>query len=98
MATKDDIDYIDINSFTQIATREELTDLILTKNRIKFVLEGRQLVLIIDSGNFYCLDEFCYHAGGPLSLGKSMDNCLDSMFIFISKYHTYHLVDCSLLM
>lgn len=72
MATNDDKDYTDIHSFTQIATRDELTNLILTKNKIKFVLEGRQLVLIKDSDSFYCLDEFCYHAGGPLSLGKSI--------------------------
>ena len=81
MATNDD--YIDIHSFTQISTREELTNLILKKNKIKFVLEGRQLVLIKDSDNFYCLDEFCYHAGGPLSIGKSV--CLDHTCISIIK-------------
>ncbi|KAI6659372.1 acetylcholinesterase isoform E4-E6 precursor [Oopsacas minuta] len=64
---------LDLQDYTQIATLLELTDQIRKKRKIKIVLENRQLVLINDNGKLYCLDEFCYHAGGPLSLGDIED-------------------------
>ena len=55
--------------FRQVATADKLEKLLKSKNKIKFVVDGRQLLLIRDKGHYFCLDEYCYHAGGPLSLG-----------------------------
>ncbi|KAK7101027.1 Rieske domain-containing protein-like [Littorina saxatilis] len=62
---------------------------ILAAGRKRTEIADRDIVVIAHRGNFYALDSFCYHAGGPLHQGDIED--MGQEACIVCPWHKYKI-------
>ncbi|XP_077203759.1 Rieske domain-containing protein isoform X3 [Paroedura picta] len=61
----------------------------LKKRRTTARINGREVVVLYNDGQFYAMDCRCYHAGGPLHLGEIED--INGQACIVCPWHKYKI-------
>lgn len=62
---------------------------IVEKQKVKYNVNGRDIVVFYHNQKFYAMDQHCYHAGGPLEEGDIED--VAGHWCIICPYHKHKI-------